>query len=30
MAFEWKERYKLGNEEVDKQHMKLFEIGARI
>ncbi|NLW03583.1 MAG: hemerythrin family protein [Clostridiaceae bacterium] len=29
MAFEWKERYKLGNEEVDKQHMKLFEIGAR-
>jgi len=29
MAFEWKERYKLGNEEVDKQHRKLFEIGAR-
>lgn len=29
MAFEWKERYRLGNEEVDKQHRKLFEIGAR-
>lgn len=29
MAFEWKERYMLGIEEVDKQHKKLFEIGAR-
>jgi len=29
MAFEWKERYRLGIEEVDKQHRKLFEIGAR-
>lgn len=30
MAFEWKERYKLNVGEVDKQHIKLFEIGARV
>jgi hemerythrin-like metal-binding domain len=29
MAFEWKERYQLGIEEVDRQHRKLFDIGAR-
>lgn len=29
MAFEWKQRYQLGIEEIDKQHRKLFEIGAR-
>jgi hemerythrin len=30
MPFEWKDRYKLGIEEIDKQHRKLFEIGARV
>lgn len=30
MAFEWKERYMLHIEEIDKQHKKLFEIGARV
>lgn len=30
MAFEWKDRYKLNIEEIDKQHQKLFEIGARV
>lgn len=29
MAFEWKDRYRLNVEEIDKQHRKLFEIGAR-
>lgn len=29
MAFEWKERYALQLEEIDRQHKKLFEIGAR-
>jgi len=30
MAFEWKDRYQLGIAEVDKQHKRLFEIGARV
>jgi len=30
MAFEWKERYMLQIEEIDKQHKRLFEIGARV
>ncbi len=30
MAFEWKDRYNLGIPEIDKQHQKLFEIGARV
>jgi len=30
MAFEWKERYNLGIEEIDKQHKRLFEIGAKV
>lgn len=25
----WKDEYLIGVEEIDKQHMKLFEIGAR-
>ena len=29
MSFEWKDRYKLNIEEVDRQHQKLFEIGGR-
>lgn len=29
MAFEWKERYNLNIEEIDKQHKKLMEIGKR-
>ena len=29
MAFQWKERYKLGIPEIDMQHKKLFEIGNR-
>ncbi|NLY43559.1 MAG: hemerythrin family protein [Clostridiaceae bacterium] len=29
MAFQWKERYKLGIPEIDAQHKKLFEIGNR-
>jgi len=30
MAFKWKERYKLGIEEIDRQHKNLFDIGARV
>ncbi|MEG6612338.1 bacteriohemerythrin [Pseudoclostridium thermosuccinogenes] len=30
MAFEWKDRYKLDIEEIDKQHRRLFDIGARV
>lgn len=30
MAFEWKDRYVLGIDEIDSQHKKLFEIGARV
>lgn len=30
MAFEWKERYNLHIEEIDKQHKRLFAIGARV
>jgi len=30
MAFKWKDRYKLGIEEIDRQHKNLFDIGARV
>jgi len=30
MAFKWKDEYNVGIAEIDKQHQKLFEIGARI
>lgn len=30
MSFQWKERYALGIGEIDRQHKKLFEIGARL
>lgn len=30
MAFQWKDRYTLGIPEIDKQHKRLFEIGARV
>lgn len=30
MAFEWKDRYKLDIDVIDRQHKKLFEIGARV
>src|SRR5690554_5357223 len=30
MAFEWKDRYSLYIGEIDKQHKRLFEIGARV
>lgn len=30
MAFEWKDRYSLNIGEIDKQHKRLFEIGARV
>lgn len=30
MSFQWKERYKLNIDEIDRQHRKLFEIGARV
>lgn len=30
MAFQWKNRYILNIEEIDKQHRKLFEIGERV
>ena len=29
MSFKWKDRYNLNISEIDKQHRKLFEIGAR-
>lgn len=29
MAFEWKERYKLNIDEIDKQHRKLMDIGKK-
>ncbi|ADL53145.1 bacteriohemerythrin [Clostridium cellulovorans] len=29
MAFEWKDRYNLDIEEIDKQHKKLMEIGSK-
>jgi len=30
VAFEWKDRYSLNIGEIDKQHKRLFEIGARV
>jgi len=30
MSFQWKERYMLGIDEIDKQHKKLFEIGNHV
>lgn len=30
MSFQWKDRYNLGIEEIDKQHRKLFDIGVRV
>jgi len=30
VAFEWKDRYSLDIGEIDKQHKRLFEIGARV
>ena len=29
MSFKWKDRYNLNIDEIDRQHMKLFEIGLR-
>ena len=29
MSFEWKDRYSFGMASIDKQHKKLFEIGAQ-
>ncbi|MBW6409556.1 bacteriohemerythrin [Clostridium weizhouense] len=29
MAFEWKERYKLNIDEIDKQHRRLMDIGKK-
>jgi hemerythrin len=29
MSFKWKDRYNLNINEIDKQHRRLFEIGAR-
>lgn len=29
MSFKWKDRYNLNISEIDSQHRKLFEIGAR-
>lgn len=30
VAFQWKDRYNLNIPEIDKQHQRLFEIGARV
>jgi hemerythrin len=30
MSFKWKEQYSVGVSEIDKQHKRLFELGAQI
>lgn len=30
MAFEWKDSYSVGIDEIDKQHQRLFEIGRKL
>ena len=30
MYFEWKDEYSVNVAEIDKQHRRLFEIGARL